>query len=263
MLGDTLHVGLLARTCCVTGSRQGRHQEFQRGIDCNLRLPLKNHEASGSAGLFVGVNEFTVDKGISRLNYAVHDAVETAHLFVFELKLIPAKNCYVLLSGEPDSKATSVQQHLERLRKNGATITNAQKSTILSTFLTARKVGRGPSDMLVCSFSSHGFNQGPSAFVMPSDGLRELLDACQERIPARVRQALVAFDHPGGVRRRLILARLHSATSCPILGPFPVHRPNHSARNNPRWPSFSVLATGSILAASEVCAVSRRIIPRG
>jgi len=173
--------------------------------------PLAADPSPGSAGMFVGVNEFTIDRGLSRLHYAVHDAVETAHLFVFELKLIPAENCFLLISGEPDAQAASVRQHLEQLRKAGARITNAQRASILTTFLEAKEKGRSDSDLFVCSFSSHGFNQGSDALIMPSDGNRKLLsdtavnlstielhmdgskaghrvllvDACQERIPAR------------------------------------------------------------------------------
>ncbi|MDA1166381.1 MAG: caspase family protein, partial [Planctomycetota bacterium] len=177
--------------------------------------PLKSDASPGSAGMFVGVNEFTTDPGLSRLYYAVHDAIETAHLFAFELKLIPPQNCYLLLGGEPDPKAEIVRQHLEQLRKAGATISGAERSKILTTFLQAKTKGRLDSDLFVCSFSSHGFNQGSDAFVMPSDGSRQLLrdtavplatiefhmgnpedgskaghrvllvDACQERIPAR------------------------------------------------------------------------------
>ena len=59
----------------------------------NTLQPLTNTAPKGNAGLFVGVNDFTKDTGISPLNFAVHDAIELAYLFVVELKLIPPENC--------------------------------------------------------------------------------------------------------------------------------------------------------------------------
>ena len=47
-----------------------------------------------SAGLFVGINEFNEDDGLAELNFAVNDAIEQAHVFVRELKLIPAKTVF-------------------------------------------------------------------------------------------------------------------------------------------------------------------------
>jgi uncharacterized caspase-like protein len=161
--------------------------------------------------MFVGVNEFTRDVGLNELAYAVHDAIELAHLFVFELKLMPASNCYLLLSGEPASDAATVKQHLAQLKAAGAKVSGADRSKILLTFLDLRKIAKSELNLFVCSFSSHGFNEGRTAYVMPSDGHRELLsdtavpletietkmedskaghrlllvDACQERVSAR------------------------------------------------------------------------------
>jgi len=173
--------------------------------------PLSKKAPAGNAGMFVGVNKFTRDDGLNELAYAVHDAIELAHLFVFELKLMPASNCYLLLSGEPASDATSIKQHLSQLKSAGAKISGADRSKILLTFLDLRKFATTSENLFVCSFSSHGFNEGRTAYVMPSDGHRELLsdtavpletietkmedskaghrlllvDACQERVSAR------------------------------------------------------------------------------
>jgi len=171
--------------------------------------PLADTASPGNAGLFVGVNRFTRDEGLNELTYAVHDAIELAHLFVHELKLIPASNCYLLLSGEPS--ADSVRQHLAQLRAGGAKVWGADRSRILLTFLDLRRAATKDENLFVCTFSSHGFNEGRTAYVMPSDGHRELLsetavpletietkmedskaghrlllvDACQERVSAR------------------------------------------------------------------------------
>jgi tetratricopeptide (TPR) repeat protein len=174
-----------------------------------LFQPLAPEPSSGNAGFFVGVNSFTQDTGVSSLSYAVNDAIETAYLFCFELKLILPNHCFVAISGEPT--AASVKEHLEKLRSQGATIKQADRSAILVTFLQSAAIAKRESDLLVCSFSSHGFEDRGDAYVLPSDGVRQLLadtavplktietnmqnskaghrlllvDACQERVSAR------------------------------------------------------------------------------
>ena len=114
-----------------------------------------------------------------------------------------------MLSGQPS--AASVKQHLAQLKQAGATIKVARRSEILAACLEVRGVAKKPSDLLVCAFSSHGFNEKRQAFVMPGDGVKDLLsdtaisldsietsletskagpklllvDACQERISAK------------------------------------------------------------------------------
>ena len=81
-----------------------------------------NEAASGnSAALFVGVNEFDKDAGLASLSCAANDAVGQVHLFVRELKLIPAENCILYLSGEPSTAIAAKQ--LELLRKDGVVVT--------------------------------------------------------------------------------------------------------------------------------------------
>gem|GEM_PF-1057223 len=191
---------------------EAQDADDSRGVGVRPTLvfgALAEQAPQGNAGMFVGVNQFTRDDGLNELAYAVHDAVELAHLFVNELKLVPPANCYLLLSGEPSSE--SVKQHLAQLRAAGAKVSGADRSKILLTFLDLRKFATNRENLFVCSFSSHGFNEGRTAYVMPSDGHRELLsdtavpletietkmedskaghrlllvDACQERVSAR------------------------------------------------------------------------------
>ncbi|MGE0756406.1 MAG: caspase family protein, partial [Pirellulaceae bacterium] len=206
-----LHSAVLTVTLLVA-ARDCFGQSTERNLvrsDPVLLLPLNEAAPTGNAGLFVGINEFTVDRHISGLQFAVHDAIELAYLFVVDLKLISPRSCHLLLSGQ--SSADDVQRHLAELRQQGCVIGSAQRSQILAAFLQVTSQGRGTSDVLVCAFSSHGFNQGRQAYIMPSDGARELLqdtaipvdsietrmeaskaghrlllvDACQERISAR------------------------------------------------------------------------------
>ena len=110
----------------------------ERGLEFDLFEPLTEEPSAGNAGLFVGVNEFA-DDTLSQLQFAVHDAVELAYLFVNELKLLPAKHSYLLLSGEPE--AESVQKRLETLRRQGVTVRAATRSEILVAFVNMVLVG--------------------------------------------------------------------------------------------------------------------------
>ena len=185
-----------------------------RAVQVVALEPLADAAPAGNGGLFVGVNQFRSDTGLSDLDYAVHDAIELAHLFVLELKLIPPKNTVLLLSGTPNPAATTVQAHLQALKAAGVRLDTADRLNVLTAAVTMQKFGRGESDLIVCSFSSHGFEDNRQAYFMPADGTRVLLretaipvatletlfepqgqnkggtrlllvDACQERMPAR------------------------------------------------------------------------------
>lgn len=171
--------------------------------------PLAVEALAGNAGFFVGVGEFPNDDGVSSLSFATHDAIELAYLFSLELQLIPPKNCHLALGGEPTAEA--VKGHLEQLRRAGAKITTADRSRILLTLRQVKGIAQDPSNLLICSFSSHGFQDRADPYVMPSDGVRDLLaetavplktietmmqdskaghrlllvDACQERVSAK------------------------------------------------------------------------------
>ena len=67
--------------------------------------PLAKKAPQGNAGLFVGVNKFPRDAGLSELAFAVHDAIELAHLFVFELKLIPPRTVSYCSAANPLPRA--------------------------------------------------------------------------------------------------------------------------------------------------------------
>lgn len=134
---------------------------------------ISNVPATDSSGLFVGVNKFDEDKGLATLNCAVNDAVEQAHVFVRELKLIPAKNCILCLSGSPTTDITRTQ--LKLLKKEGVEISKATKSRILQSLRIVTRVPSGKKDMVVVSFSTHGFEDKQGVYVMPADGLRSFL----------------------------------------------------------------------------------------
>ena len=134
--------------------------------------PVADAAPGGSAGLFVGVNEFADPSGrVSNLRFAVNDAVELAHLFVLELRLIPPERCTLALSGEPDGERATA--HLAALKAAGVTVTEARKGPIFDGLGAACAAARGPDDLLVIACSSHGFTGGANdaePFLMPRDG---------------------------------------------------------------------------------------------
>ncbi|MFO0819472.1 MAG: SUMF1/EgtB/PvdO family nonheme iron enzyme [Pirellulales bacterium] len=130
--------------------------------------PVESEAPQGNAGLFVGVNEFSDDPGLNPLQFAVHDAIELAHLFVFELRRIPAKNCVLLLAGKPTSPV--VEGHLKALINAGAQLDKATRGSIFEHVTSACKQNAGKANLLVVVMSSHGFSDEGIAYVMPSDG---------------------------------------------------------------------------------------------
>ncbi|MBI9016557.1 MAG: SUMF1/EgtB/PvdO family nonheme iron enzyme [Phycisphaerae bacterium] len=126
-----------------------------------------------SAALFVGVNDFTEDQGLASLDCAVNDAIAQAHVFVRELKLIPAKNCIICLSGKPSNNIISMQ--LALLKADGAEIKIASKAKILNSLQVITSIPSSQQDMVIVSFSTHGFEDSKGVYLMPSDGIRRYL----------------------------------------------------------------------------------------
>ncbi|MFO0819467.1 MAG: SUMF1/EgtB/PvdO family nonheme iron enzyme [Pirellulales bacterium] len=179
----------------------------------SLLAPLSSEAAEGNGGLFVGVNEFSADPDVPPLRFAVNDAIEQCHLFVVELKLLPAHHCVLALSGV--AVGEKVHQHLDDLKQRGVQMVGAEKSVLLRSFVRVRGFVRPMTGLLVVSFSSHGFTDKRVGYVMPSDGLRTfledtairlasveeqmnasqaghrllLVDACQERLSVAARSS--------------------------------------------------------------------------
>lgn len=137
-------------------------------------VPVSALAPGGNAGLFVGINEFRVDTAVRPLNFAVNDAIAQAHLFVVELKLLPGTNTHLALSGEPGGEKAKAQ--LEALIKDGVQRVDAAKAHIMRSLLSITGVAGQPSDLLVVSISSHGFEERGVAYILPSDGLRGALE---------------------------------------------------------------------------------------
>jgi len=139
-------------------------------LPSNKLIPVSESPSNDSTGLFVGINDFKEDKGLAQLDYAVNDAVEQAYVFVFELKLIPARNCILCLSGVPTTDPTRKQ--LELLLQEGVELAAASKSRILRSLRVTTLVPSSRENMTVVSFSTHGFENKQGVYLMPADGLR-------------------------------------------------------------------------------------------
>lgn len=135
--------------------------------------PVSSTAPTGNAGLFVGINAFSDDFGLRSLDFAVNDAVAQAHLFVIELKLIPANNTFLCLAGQPTTDP--LHQQLAALEKAGVQRVDPRKTAILRALLTVEKIPQDAKDLLVVAISSHGFEDRGTPYAMPTDGLRGLL----------------------------------------------------------------------------------------
>lgn len=131
-------------------------------------VPVSTVAPGGNAGLFVGVNQFTEDTSLRPLSFAVNDAIAQAHLFVVELKLVPPANTFLALSGEPTTDSAKAQ--LGALTQAGVQRVLATKTRVLLTLQAVANMAGAESDLLVVSFSSHGFEERTQPYVMPSDG---------------------------------------------------------------------------------------------
>ena len=132
-----------------------------------LVRPVATAPAPGSAGLFIGVNQFD-DESLVDLRFAVNDAVALAHRFALELKLIPSRNTTLCLAGEP--VGAEHQAMLRALKAAGARQTGAARNQIISELPRICFHG-GSGDLLFMHASSHGYDDDGKAILMPSDGL--------------------------------------------------------------------------------------------
>ena len=142
----------------------------------------------------MGVNEFTDRTGqVRNLRFAVNDAVELAHLFSLELRLIPPANVTLALAG--DTSGDDAAGRLRALKEAGATVTPARKSPIFGALAAARDRGTGDGDLLVIACSSHGFTGDGEAYLMPTEGRLAFLD------DTAVRLRTVESPPPAAARR--------------------------------------------------------------
>ena len=172
-------------------------------------LAAAGFEPAESAGLFVGVSRFA-DSGFAPVPFAVDDAIDLAHLFALELRLIEPAKVTLALAGEPKKPETA--ERLAVLTSGGARQTEAKQTDIYS-LLRDQGQQSGQHGLFVTSIATHGFSDQGGDFLVAADSLRHriertgvavdeifddisrvssprrlvLLDACRERLTAETR----------------------------------------------------------------------------
>lgn len=152
-LGAILLGGVLLGFLILESAAQSRGN---RGIEVE---PVASNYSENSAGLFIGINDFA-KTNILDLNYAINDAISQAHVFVVELKIIPATNCFLGLSGKLPEPGAPWHQELEALQKAGLDLDSQvflpTKTEIITKLQRMSGLASAKNDLMVFSVSSHG-----------------------------------------------------------------------------------------------------------
>ncbi|MBI1290336.1 SUMF1/EgtB/PvdO family nonheme iron enzyme [bacterium] len=166
-----------------------------------LTPPLQREngfDAAHSTGLFVGVGQFTIDRNLAPIPYAVDDAVDLAWTFAAELHLIPFEQVILCLGGAPRKPESA--ERLERLREAGATCHGGSRTEIGLAIVEFADMAR-PDGLMVATVSTHGFEVGGAHYFLATDSARRI--ATTSAIPfAELKGGLM---RPADVRRRLLL----------------------------------------------------------
>lgn len=170
----TLLFMLLLLLMPVVGAAQADSKAVGRPL-----TELPSAQTSGNGGLFVGVGEFDPNSGLTKLNYTVNDAIALCHVFVEELKLVPAGQATLAIAPVPNPEPPM----LATLRAAGVKVIGATRNEILREVRRVAAYPRGPEDVVVVAISTHGFEKDREAFVMPSDSEAALFD--ETGIPLR------------------------------------------------------------------------------
>ena len=167
-----------------------------------------------SAALFVGVRQFTHDCSLMEVKYAADDAVDLAYAFSIDraAPLVEPRRIALALSGLPQKPES--KQRLERLKKEGAEVTTASQSDII-TLLEAQSRRVGAQGIFIMAIATHAFVADGQLHLLASESIplyrqtcltantvfdivsgseapRSLIfiDACRERLRAGTRSVL-------------------------------------------------------------------------
>ena len=144
-----------ADTASVADSREVGHRGAQRlGLVPEHIRNQEGFDASESAGLFVGIRNFS-DEKFAEVPYAVDDAVDLAHLFAVELALIAPERVTLALAGEPKKDKSKLR--LQALLEAGAKPPQPAAQANIYEQLEASRKATGERGILVLSMATHGF----------------------------------------------------------------------------------------------------------
>lgn len=152
-----------------------------------------------SDGLFVGVGEFDERSYLPRLRHANDDAVALAHLFTIDLQLIAPDRVRLATAGETQTPESKVR--MAALEKAGVRRVPATRTELMLAFqelADSRK--SAPEGLLVATFSTHGYEEKGTVYLMPADGVRRF--TTQTGVPLSMLQ--MAF-HEGQAKTKLVI----------------------------------------------------------
>lgn len=136
-----------------------------------LSVPAEMHESgfnpAESAGIFIGVREFEFSE-LVEVPYAVDDAIDLAHLFSVQLKLIDPSKVFLALSGEPQNPTS--KEYLKELIKSGAKRREATKSWLIN-LISTQAANTGAGGLFIVTFATHGYSDAGSQYLAASDSL--------------------------------------------------------------------------------------------
>jgi len=182
-----------------------------------------------SAGIFIGIEEFSYDFSLADVRYAANDAVDLAYALSVERRLLKPNRVLLLLAGDPGPAS---QERLAALTAAGATRQEAKQADIYSLVEEqAKLVSEG--GVLVVFIATHGFSEGNEHLLMAEDSIlafrtgitterllqatqpalggRRLLmiDACREELVKPARRGSPAAEGPD--RRSVMRSELRNA----------------------------------------------------
>lgn len=191
--------------------------EAGRNVSIGVAAPMpadlrtaEGFDPAASAGLFVGIRVFDDKERFVEVEYAVDDAVDLAHLFIFTLELVDAKKAVLCLSGDPVKPESA--ERLKKLAAGGARVLDAAQSTIYKQ-LGDQAAAAQPDGLYIITIATHGFSDQGIDYLVASDTICRriertgvavnevfdemdrtktgrqfvLLDACRERLSSQTR----------------------------------------------------------------------------
>jgi len=211
---------VLVAALCGAAAVSGRAQQTRSAqpIPDTKSAPANGLDPAQSAALFVGVRQFSHERSLVEVKYAVDDAIDLAYEFSLDRAppLVEARRVVLALSGEPQKPES--KQRLERLTREGAEVTTASQSDIIKA-LEAQSRLVGAQGIFIMAIATHAFVADGQLHLLASASIplyhqtcltantvfdivsrseapRSLIfiDACRERLRAGTRSALEQRD---------------------------------------------------------------------
>lgn len=135
--------------------------------------PLLPAQIANNAGLFIGVGNFEAKEDFPPLPRVVDDTVAVAHALVTQLRWIPPRRAWVVLSDEPVAESTRAK--LDALKASGANVLDATQANLSRAVLEMTALNYGPQAVGIIACSTYLVEQLDAWMLVPCDGRDELL----------------------------------------------------------------------------------------